>query len=149
MAFNRQPNLPDPSEHPEAWLTKKDAAAFLGVKPEEVRRMVDRGELPSTPVGGNVSVLRSAVEAAAAIAASDPLTRRPDEDVTSMVERLSGTKLKSLPLLLSPDTTADVMGIPVSTVRTMLNAGELPYRMVGRVKRVPLPALILWLSDVA
>jgi excisionase family DNA binding protein len=147
MAKTVDPHLPSFDDHPEAWLTTKEAAAVLQVADAAMRRMVHDGKFPHTNVKGSIRVLREAVEAEAR--QSDPLERRPGEDGVALVERLSGTQLRKLPLLLTPEDVEDLLSIPRTTVYTMLRAGDLPYRMVGKQKRVPLPALILWLTDAA
>jgi excisionase family DNA binding protein len=139
--------MPSFAENPEAWLTTKEVAAALDLSESAVRRMVRDEALPSTNVRGSIRVLRAAVEETASQA--DPIERRPGEDGVALVERLSGTSLRKLPLLLTPGDVEKLLSIPRSTVYSMLRSGELPYRMVGRTKRVPLPALILWLTDAA
>lgn len=148
MASIPTPEYPSFDEHPESWLTTKETAALLSVKEAVVRRMVRDGELPSTNVGGHIKIPRSEVEAAASTAeATAELLAVADH--TGLVEKITGTKVGSLPLLMTAQQVADFLGIPIAAVYSMMRSGALPTRMVGRTRRVPSPALIRWLNDAA
>lgn len=139
-----KPHVPV-SPEPE-WLSTKAAAELLGVSEGEVRRRVHAGELAAESIKGSMRFARAVVE--------DELIKldRIDEakvfadDPADLVERVSGRRLTDYPLVLSPDQAAQVLGIPRSTVYSMLRDGHLPYRMVGRTRRIPLPALVRWLT---
>jgi excisionase family DNA binding protein len=150
MSAPATPEYPSFDEHPEAWLTTKEVAVLLGVKEAVVRRMVRDGELPSTNIGGHIRIPRSEVEAEVAARASEATPGLlAVADAAGLVEQITGTKIGSLPLLMTAQQVSDFLGIPIATVYSMMRSGALPTVMVGRTRRVPSPALIRWLNDAA
>ena len=141
-----QSDAGQPNE-PTEWLSTKQGAELLGVTEGEVRRRVHAGELAAESIRGSMRFDRAVIEAGLA-----KLDRIADatavaDDPAALVEKVSGRRLSRYPLLLTPEQAAEVLGTPRSTVYSMLRSGVLPFRMVGRTKRVPLPALIRWLTD--
>ena len=148
MAAISTPDYPSFDEQPQSWLTTKEVAALLGVKEAVVRRMVRDGELPSENIGGHIKIPRGEAEAAASTAESTAELLAV-ADNTALVEKITGTKVGSLPLLMTPQEVANFLGVKIAVVYSMLRSGALPTRMVGRTRRVPSPALIRWLTDAA
>lgn len=135
------------SAEPGERLTTKATAALLGITEGEVRRRVHAGQLAAEAVGGSMRFDRDLIEAELAKVDRIAEAKVVVDDPAALVEKVSGRKLNRYPLLLTPEQAAEVLGTPRSTVYSMLRDGVLPHRMVGRTKRVPLPALIRWLTD--
>jgi excisionase family DNA binding protein len=136
-----------PGDEPVEWMTTKQTAELLGVTEGEVRRRVHGGELTAESIRGSMRFDRAVVEAARAKVDRIAEATAVADDPAALVEKVSGRRLNRYPLLLTPDQAAEVLGTPRSTVYSMLRDGVLPVRMVGRTKRVPLPALVRWLTD--
>ncbi len=51
------------------------------------------------------------------------------------------------PLLVSPETAADILEISRTQVYVMLASGELPSLKIGRLRRIPVRALEEWIQD--
>jgi len=141
QADNGQPN------EPTDWLSTKQAAELLGVTEGELRRRVHAGELAAESIRGSMRFDRAVVEAEGAKLDRIAEATAVADDPAALVEKVSGRRLNRYPLLLTPEQAAEVLGTPRSTVYSMLRDGVLPVRMVGRTKRVPLPALVRWLTD--
>lgn len=138
----------DTGQAPEPiWLSTKQAAELLGVTEGEVRRRVHAGELAAESIRGSMRFDRARVEAHLAKIDRIAEAKVVAEDPATLVEKVSGQRLTRYPLLLSAEQAAEVLGTPRSTVYSMLRDGVLPFRMVGRTKRIPLPALVRWLTD--
>ncbi len=138
----------DTGQAPEPiWLSTKQAAELLGVTEGEVRRRVHAGELAAESIRGSMRFDRATVEADLAKADRIAEAKVVADDPAALVEKVSGRRLARFPLLLTPEQAAEVLGTPRSTVYSMLRDGVLPIRMVGRTKRIPLPALVRWLTN--
>lgn len=142
----QQPTAEQPNE-PIEWLSTKQAAELLGVTEGEVRRRVHAGELTAESIRGSMRFDRAVVEAELAKVDRIAQATKVADDPVALVEKVTGRRLTRYPLLLSPEQAAEVLGTPRSTVYSMLRDGVLPFRMVGRTKRVPLPALVRWLTE--
>ena len=112
---------------------------MLGFSESTVRRRIDSGELPALVRGGNFRIPRGAVERAAATA-----TATANVAPASGVDWL-GQRLASLPLLLSVEQVAELLGVPVHAVRDATRRGDIPVRRFGRRVRIPSVALYDWL----
>jgi excisionase family DNA binding protein len=119
-------------------ISVKEAAAMLGFSESTVRRRIDRGELPAFVQGGNFRIPRAAAERAAS-------TTTQATNVDASGTDWLAQRLASLPLLLDMTQAAELLGVPVQSVRDATHRGDIPVRRFGRRVRIPSVALYDWL----
>lgn len=142
------------SSEPETMLTVDQAAARLGVSRATVFAMIRRGELGAVPSERTRAVPLAAVETHAAgigrTGGNDPRRSAPPaplplealEAIRSEVAALRSEvaalrqERAELPMLLTVEQTADLLGISTTMVRNEVRSGGLPSVLLGRARRI-------------
>ena len=98
-----------------------EAAEVLQVSPGKVHELINSDEIPWMLLGG---VRRVPVEAIRQLAGESP-----------------ASPANRAPLFYRPIEAAEALRVSRSKVYELMNAGEIPWVRVGRVRRVPVEAL--------